>query len=59
VENMYQGNEVYELAARTLIAADGGVDGGDAVAVPITISGFTDARAYAAIGIPTFGFVPM
>ena len=53
VESKYKDNLVFEHCVAVLEEGDPG-----ATCCPWTIQGFTDARAFAEIGIPTFGWSP-
>jgi len=54
VENAYKGNPIYDLCNTIVHEADPG-----SLTAPCVIQGFTDARAYNEIGIPTYGFSPV
>lgn len=54
VENEFLGNPVFEMCENVIHEAHPG-----SKCVPWVIQGFTDARAYAEVGIPTFGFSPL
>lgn len=54
VENEFEGNVVFDMCQDVIHEAHPG-----SKCVPWVIQGFTDARAYAEVGIPTFGFSPL
>ena len=54
VENEHRGNAIFGLCEEVISAAHPG-----ATCLPWVIQGFTDARAFAEVGIPTFGFSPL
>jgi len=56
VASEYKNSPVWNLAREVLLEAD---TVGEVSVVPSVVQGFTDARAFAELGLPCFGFSPL